>query len=84
MPGPPKTNPKNTTGLRIPKSQGKQARSASFAPAVIPDFGAQHLNKYMDDLRKEMEYLRAQHELHEQKLNRMQVDATTKVVTFIV
>lgn len=83
MPGPPKSNPKNTTGLKLSKSGGKRSRIESRLPITHPKTGSIELDEYIRQLRKELERITLLVEQHEQKLNRMQVDAITHVVTFI-
>lgn len=83
MPGPLKNNPKNTTGLKLGKAGGKRSRIESRLPVTHIVTGDHELDEYIRQLRKELERITLLVEQHEQKLNRMQVDAITHVVTFI-
>lgn len=83
MPGPLKSNPKNTTGLKLGKTGGKKSRIESRLPVTQPKTDLDELDEYIRQLRKELERITLLVEQHEQKLNRMRVDAVTHVVTFI-
>lgn len=83
MPGPAKTSAINTTGLNVGKQTGKDSRPTSTLPIQPPNTGDPNTDKYIDDLRKQVQALLNQVNDHENKLNHMQVDPITKVVTFI-
>lgn len=74
---------KANTTLKVSKASKKGARQVAPLPNPSPKTGNVFLDKFLQDVRNQLNIIASQLNQVEQRLNHMDVDPVTHVVTFL-
>lgn len=73
---------KFTTTLKVSKASKKIARQVAPLPNPSPKTGDPYLDKFLQDVRNQLNIIASQLNAAEQRLNHMDADPVTGAVTF--